>query len=211
MTTKRFMKFQFIFVILLILTLVCNTFAWANRPKVQGGGYTTEQKGYHTAIELVTPTNGYYINGNECTAVTYEGTYDKATGIITYDENIVISPTSDNNLTLEFTGNNGTYHYFKTVITNPSDVATTVSLFINGQIPSTLDNLIKYHVYSPIVRESDIASGKEGNTRTIDFFPLMNNYEINPKGTANIEWCIYKPNNSTDDTFVITDIILSNN
>lgn len=213
MTTKRFLKFQFIFVILLVLTLVCNTFAWANRPKVQGGGYTTAQNGYNTAMELITPNSDedgyYYINGNQCTAVTYEGAYDATTGLITYSDDEVS--------TISETAISGCAFYYKTEITNHSDFPTTVSLFINGRVAHHLDGIIKYHVSTPVLREDNISAKNNeidaDSCRSIKLFPLVNNYEIPEKGTFNIEWCLYRPVNAdiAPGIIEISEIILTNN
>lgn len=216
MTTKRFLKFQFIFVILLVLTFVCNTFAWANRPKVTGGGYTTAQNGYNTAIELTNDAGPYYINGNACTAVTYEGTYNATTGTITYgDEDEGNEPVAIS--TISKTATSGCAFYYKTIITNSSDAPTTVSLYINGRVAHHLDGIIKYHISSPIIREGNISAVSTtvdaDSCRTIKLFSLVNNYEIPATGTFNIEWSIYRPvNDDIEDGIIeISDIILTNN
>lgn len=218
MTTKRFVKLQFIFVILLTLTLVCNTYSWASRPKVTGGGFMSEKnkdyyerydldKTYFTAMKFDTLSTPYYINGNSCTAVTYTGTAN-ADGTVTYDETSGVTSAIKN----VFATN--APMYFKTVITNSSDVPTNVSLFITGKVYQNIQSSI-IGITSPVSTTGNLniyGTTDIDERIAFDFTPVVSQYEIKANGTANIEWYILN-NNQSGNTgyFEISEIILTNN
>lgn len=218
MTTKRFMRFQIILLILLAISLVGNTFSWATRPAVMGGGFMGTAENDFIAAKLETPD--YYLNGNSCTAVTYKGTLNEATGKITYDETNPITYFEDSERA-DKAGDGlqkGEVHYFKTVITNTSTVPTTVSLYINGQYYNNTPVL--YGVSSPVTtRDGFIATINQKNNY-FEFAPIVTHFEVNSatsngNGTSNVEWYIFYNENSTATVdmseIVISDIILTNN
>ena len=207
MTTKRFIKLQCVFIILLAITFAFNTFAWANRPAIQGGGYMTSDSQY-TAIQLTTPS--YNINGTSCTAVTYQGTKDPATGIITYDETTPID-FSDGALRINAPGNSE--YYFKTIIKNhDAETPTNVSMFINASYDQRFGSKFYINVTSPVVRNVVIPAKDaiEGKT-PIEFLPIVRAYEIGADTTSNIEWNMYNANTNISGVIELKDVILSNN
>lgn len=210
MTTKRFLRFQIILLILLIISIGGNAFAWANRPVVKGGGFMSDDK---VAIKL--QTDEYYINGNSCTAVTYMGTRNEETGEIAYNETTPITEFTDNDLT------KGEVHYFKTVITNTSDVKTNISLFISGYTDNDLTSAL-FGVSTPITKTNGFPESSynysEGK-RYYEFAPVISEYEMGPANngtpaTAKIEWFVFY-NDSSDEShhgeFHLSDIIFTNN
>ncbi|MBR3971669.1 MAG: hypothetical protein IKJ83_02125 [Ruminococcus sp.] len=214
MTTKRFLKLQIIFIILFAVTIICNTFAWAPRPKVTGGGFMTNDSQF-TAMQLITSKDAeYHVNGQNCTAETYLGTKDPETGKLAYDTTPF---ESEEGLYLELTA--GDVTYFRTVVTNPTysdaeesnDVPTNVSLFVNGyknlydeegeELP---ESIVKLGVSSPVVNERILAD----EFGDITWTPVVQKYNIS-KSQAFIDWYII---NTSDFTINldIYDIILTN-
>ena len=218
MTTKRFARLQFLFVIMLTLTLICSTYSWASRPKVTGGAFMSEKntdgnaeynkdKTYFTAMKFDTSETPYYINGVECTAKTYRGTMDE-NGKITYgtEEISGVQETLSANAPI----------YFRTEITNPSPVPTNVSLFITGKLNQNIQSSFSFGITSPIAYSGifDVGNNTPDNQHFIayDFNTVLAQYEIDPGGTANIEW--YVINNNQDGTagaFQLNEIVLTNN
>ena len=212
MTTKRFLRFQLILLILLAISLVGNTFSWATRPAVKGGGFMGAGGDEYAAIELVSPE--YYVNGNSCTAVTYLGTIDE-NGVITYDETTPITQFYDNDLT------KGETHYFKTVITNTAEVKTNVSLFISGYTDNKLTSAL-YGVSTPIADILGFAQSSfdyDTGTRYYRMSPIVTEYEIDPAkdgtpSTSKVEWFVFYDEKSQENhhgPFQISDIIFTNN
>ena len=208
MTTKRFVKLQFIFVILLTLTLICGTYSWASRPMVTGGNFMNTKKDDHfAAMEFI--TEDYYVNGVECTAKTYRGTVG-SDGKVTYDEETNITSVKENELAAN------SPIYFKTVITNAADIPTNVSLYISGKFNQDIQSSFAMGITSPIAYSGtfDVVYNSNDSAHNIayDFNTLLSQYEIDASGTANIEWYII--NNNQDGTagyFEISEIILTNN
>jgi len=208
MTFKRFLKIQIIFAILLSIVLIGNTYSWATRPAVMGGGFMNSAENDFAAIEFVTPD--YYVNGNSCTAVTYIGTRNEETGIITYDETNPIVEFTDNDFT------KGEVHYFKTVIENTTDVPTHVSLFINGYTANTLAGA-RLGVSSPVTSRTTLLTVDVD--RNFEFIPVVSQYEVNvakdgTPGSSNVEWYIFFDEGEPESNhgeLNITNIILTNN
>lgn len=229
MTTKRFLRLQIIIVLMLTFTIITNTFSWAARPAVKGGGFMSEtnvdggtaitnDKTYFTAMELITPANGYYVNGNSCTAVTYMASVDAETDDVVYDNKgkIVYDETKAiNNLSLDaFEGES--FLHFKTVITNASDVPTNTSLYISLIFPNEVNNKdtsFSIGVTSPITKHSFVYKGKEDLVKPEyeyrpTWCPVLTQVEIS-EGTEYIEW--YIKNETVNTTrFEITDIYFTN-
>ncbi len=219
MTTKRFLRFQIILLILLAITLIGNTFSWATRPAVKGGGFMGSGGNYYESIKLV--TDQYYINGNQCSAVTYKGTYNEETGKVTYDDEIEgNSPTP----VTEFTDNDltkGEVHYFKTIITNPSEVKTNVSLFLSGYTENELTSAM-LGVSTPITTRGSYPQSSYDYSTGLRYFKhvsVISEYEVAPAkngvpSTAKIEWFVYY-NEASDEIhhgeFHISDIVFTNN
>ena len=214
MTTKRFLRFQIILLILLAVTLIGNTFSWATRPAVKGGGFMNSKENDYAAIKLETPD--YHVNGNSCTAVTYMGTRNETTGEITYSE----QPLSNNSFNdKKFVKSD--VHYFKTVITNPTETATHVSLFVTGKTATTLTGA-RLGVSSPVtdrtslfVTDNDTSDGYYN----FEFIPVVSQFEVNSakdgtNGTSSVEWYIFMDAGITginEGELEISNIILSNN
>lgn len=216
MTTKRFIKLQFVFLLIIAIFIIPSTYSWSNRPKVTGGAFmsanntdgnttVSKDKTYFTAIQLVTPENGYYINGSSCTATTYIGTYDRATGLVDYGE----EPTVVDSFNDVLGGNSVTY--FKTEITNASTATTNVSLFISGSIDKDISQKVKLGVTSPIATSFAFnLTGEVTGNLPFEWYPIATKFQIAPNGTAYIEW--YVENTYTNEGFFeISDIILTNN
>ena len=239
MTTKRFLRLQIIVIIMFTFTLICNTFSWAARPNVKGGGYMSEanvdggtlltnDKTYFTAMELITPEGGYTVNGNECTAVTYAAAIDETTGEVMYDEDgkIIYDYTTEITSFVIDEFEEGTYRYFKTVITNPSDITTNTSLYIDVEYDNQHGSKVSSYsvgTYSPITKEEFIYQGYapypvEGKSDPVTggvlyearppLCPIATQVEVSP-GTEYIEW--YIRNRKLTCTFELISIYLTNN
>ena len=131
MTTKRFVKLQFVLILMFTLTIICNTFSWSTRPAEQGGAYMTTATelnngiSYWTALQLDTPT--YYINGNSCTAVTYTADVDgSGNALFNKQGNVIYDETTPISSATELTLGPDDVYYFKTVITNSTAVTTNI-------------------------------------------------------------------------------------
>lgn len=214
MTTKKFVKLQFIFAIILAITIISGTFSWAPRPKVQGGAFMSQSTNgdasdtkYYTAMSFITPANGYYVNGKGCTATTYKGTLNTTTGEVEYDTSTAITSFSQTLAASEVV-------YFKTEITNSAAVATNTSLFINGKYRQTLQGDFRIGVTSPVSKESFMTtdiSNNDGTYINYKWYSIVSQYEIDASGTAHIEWFIRNTNTTTSGAFEISKIILTNN
>lgn len=210
MTTKRFIKLQFIFLVLLVISLICNTLAWAIRPAVRGGNYmNASERTDFAAIELVTPDKGYFINGSGYTAKTYLGSKDETTGKITYSDTEITLPYKVEN------SDTGDVYYFKTIISPPENKTTTnVSLFINGHYDSQFGGRLMLGVSFPIVKSISMPSTTTSGTYNVfRFTPIVRSYEV--KDTTSIEWFV---NDTTEGSniaaanyYEISEIILANN
>lgn len=220
MTTKRFVRLQFIFVIMLAMSLICNTYSWASRPKVTGGAFMSakntdltepydKDKTYFTAMKFdnssLTP---YYINGDSCKAKSFIGTAD-ASGKVTYGTEEVTDYRT-NSLAVN------SPIYFRTEITNNSDVPTNVSLFISGKLDQDIQGSFTIGITSPIAYTGifDIGNNSPDTSGFIafDFNTVLAQYEIDPNATANIEWFIINNNqNGTAGKFQLNEIVLTNN
>lgn len=221
MTTKRFLKLQIIFIVIFVATIICNTFAWAPRPKVTGGGFMTADSEF-TGIQLITSKDAdYYVNGQTCTAETYMGTLNEETGEMSYDT------TAPADLSSDFYLKPGEVIYFRTIITNPSyaegstDVPTNVSLFIQDgyqEIPVSdegdLVPIFKVGVSSPAISDripSEIPQ--------FEWFPIVRQYNI-AKNQAYIDWYVYNSYDAESDSgfeyeddmyyFQINELVLTN-
>lgn len=218
MTTKRFLRLQIIFVIMLMFALVCNTYSWSQRPAVYGGGFMSidntdgsdsydKDKSKFTALSFDTRDYNYYINGDGCTAKTYQGTVDSE-GNITYPENNAEgSITSiDSN-----TYSSGDVLYFKTYISNSKDIITNTSLFIDVEYSSTLEGNYFIGVSSPtkdLITYPAESTDSDGIC-TVRWIPVIAQYEISA-GAENteIEW--YVTFTGSGD-FAVKSIVLTNN
>lgn len=224
MTIKRFLKLQIIFIMLIIITISANVSAWAPRPAVRGGSFMSEggtdsgttaiskDHTYFTAMQLITPAKNYFVNGYSCTAKTYTGTYNESNGNIIYgdDESIKDSPIT--NLIATGVAKDNAY-YFKTVISNPTNVATNVSLFINIKYDQNFGTSLIYNTSSPVIREEIFHTSGSADAQGylhLDMLSLVRNYEIPANGTVNVEWSIINVKDYTGK-FEISDIILTNN
>ncbi len=217
MTTKRFLKLQIIFAIMLMFALVCNTFAWSQRPAVYGGGFMSidntegsdthdKDKSRFTAFSFDTRGHNYYINGNGCTAKTYLGTVD-SDGNVTYPQS-----TATGNITslASDTYSQGDVLYFKTYISNSKAFVTNTSLFIDVKYSTALENKYFIGVSSPT---KDLitypAESTQGNLSTVRWIPVVAQYEISANAqSVEIEWYVTFTGNGS---FEITNIVLTNN
>ncbi len=219
MTTKRFVKLQFVLILMFTLTIICNTFSWSTRPAEEGGAYMTTATelnngiSYWTALKLETPT--YYINGNSCTAVTYAADIDGSgnalfnkQGNVIYDETTPITSTAEIELSPD------DVYYFKTVVTNTSDVTTNTSLFIDVIYHTELNTSMHVGVTTPVTKAGSIstkdAADKTTQMHTVSWVPVLSGIEIK-KGITNIEWSVYSTSPDKTRTFSITDIHFTNN
>ncbi len=231
MTTKRFARLQVIIILMLTFTLICNTFSWATRPEVKGGafmgGTNTDgdtpfamDKTYFTAIKLVTPERGYHINGSSCTAVTYRALIDDETGEVVYDKrgNIVYNETTPvtfetNSIETELNPHNALY--FKTVITNPSDVTTNTSLFVNAKYHTNINTLVMIGITTPVTKASPLvtkdAADMITDMHTVKWYPILAGIEVGPNSTRNVEWCIYNSSDEKYGDFCLDNIYFTNN
>ena len=193
---KRFLILQFILVILLGVSLVGYTYSWSHRASVKTGYQITPMTLDYTAK----------INGNKCTATTYQGTWDEDAKEIIYSETPItsLSPTAVTE---------DSVLYFRTDITNASAVATNTSLFVD--ISYSDDLVDKYFICtsSPTVERSTYESEDlDGLGYILRWVPVVNLYEI-PEGTNNsvtayIEWYVEFEGSGN---FEISKIILTNN
>ena len=163
----------------------------------------------HTAFKLDTPQNGYFVNGSDCTAKTYTGTYDATTGKITYGDDSATSPITSFSAANVKTGD---AFYFKTVISNSSQAKTNVSLFVNIKYNQYFGTDLKLGVSSPVIRESTFTTGSqpEDGYISLKLQPVVRAYEGPESGTVNIEWYIYSTDNDVGD-FELQNIILTTN
>ena len=225
MTTKRFFRIQYIFAVMLALAIISSTFSWSPRPKVVGGGFMSiintdsghtlagdttlcKDKTYFTAMEFVTHLNGgsYYINGKSCSASTYKGTLDTATGKVIYDTSKALGAFSD---TLDA----GETIFFKTEITNTAAVKTNVSFFLKGRYRQNIQESINIGITSPVTKEGVLKPDNPHNDGTYinyKWYAVVSQYEIDESGTAYIEWYIRNWGN-TAGLFEISSFTLTNN
>lgn len=188
---KRFFITQIIVFILLTACLVGVTYSWSNRPAVKGG-YMTEEAPLTLSYSSV-------INGNDCTAKTYVGTLNPASGKIEYPEKVTDNTTS----VPKESRNAGDVLYFKTIVSNVSDAATNVSLLIDVTTDSG-NKSFKVGVTSPVIKEIEYDSSAEGK-----WIPVVSQYEIKKKlDTTSIEWYIEI---TTSGAFGIDEFALANN
>lgn len=218
MTTKRFIRLQLIFVVMLALSIVCSTFSWAPRPTKQGGGFMsitntdvgstalTKDKTYYTAMALVTPARGYYVNGNECTGNTYRGQYNAATGKIDYSTTPITSVSESLSP--------GEIVYLKTEITNSAAINTNVSLYIHGKYRQNIQDSFRLGLTEPFAKETFLTPDNQQNDGTylnFKWLPVVAQYEIDENETAYIEWYVYNNHSTTTGLFEISKIIMTNN
>ncbi len=232
MTTKRFLRLQVIIILMFTLTLICNTFSWAIRPAVQGGAFMggnnkdgastfEKDKTYFTAIKLITPEKGYHVNGTECTAVTYRAVIDEETGDVKYDRrgNIVYDETTPLNLagdiSIEADLAPEDALYFKTVVTNSSDVITNTSLFVDAKYHTTINTNVMIGITTPVTKTGTLSTKDAANIvtdmHTVKWYPILAGIEIGPQSTKNIEWCIFNGSNNNTGKFVLDTIYFTNN
>ena len=232
MTTKRFLKLQLIIILMFTFTLICNTFSWATRPAVQGGGFMggnntdgssefTMDKTYFTAIKLVTPERGYHVNGTGCSAVTYRAVIDEETGMvkkdkrgnIIYDESAPLDLTGDLSIETDLEPDDAIY--FKTVITNSKDVVTNTSLFIDSKHHTDINTNVMIGIITPVTKAGGLVSSEAANNvtklHTVEWYPILAGIEVGRNSTRNVEWCIYSTSPEATGKFVLDNIYFTNN
>lgn len=186
---KRFFITQIIVFILLTACLVGVTYSWSTRSAVKGGFLKTPMKLTYSSV----------VNGNDCTAKTYVGTLNPASGKIDYPESV-----SDNITSLPKESRTaGDVLYFKTIISNPSEVAANVSFLIDVNT-NTGNKSFTLGTTSPVIKEIVYDSSAEGK-----WIPVVSQYEI-PKAheSVSIEWYIEI---NTSGAFGIDGFALANN
>lgn len=188
---KRFYITQIIVFILLTACLVGVTYSWSTRPAVKGG--------YMTEDAPLTLTYSSVVNGNDCTAKTYMGTLNTTTGKIEYPENI----TDNIESVPKGSRNAGDVLYFKTVISNPSEVAANVSFLIDVNT-NTGNKSFTLGTTSPVIKEIVYDSSAEGK-----WIPVVSQYEVPKEHTSvSIEWYVEI---TTSGSFGIDGFALANN
>ncbi len=199
---KRFICVQILIVVLLAVTLVGSTFAWSNRPNVNGGFLQMP----------FTFTYSASINGNACTGKTYLGVVDDE-GKLTYDDdgNAVYSDTelqSDYKVTVT----TGQVLYLRTKVSNAAVVKTNVSLIAhiplyNASAETPVNNGFNgnFNIGVSSPTNSVIAYPDEA------FIPVVSQYEIIGNASADntfIDW--YIEFNASGE-FTLSNVYLANN
>ncbi len=201
MTTKRFFKLQLIIILMLTFTLVCHTFSWSSRPAVKGGAFMSDAP--WTAMRLETPK--YYINGNECTAKTYQGVMNE-NGSISYQEQVYTVKVKD-------FGPDGIL-YFKTIIdNNKPKISTNTSIFIDIEYKGdSIQTKINVGVTNPVTKSSVINDEKlSSNVFGANFYPVLTGIEVTNSSKV-IEWSIFNGSNyATATELTIKNIYVTNN
>lgn len=186
---KRFFVTQIIVFILLTACLVGVTYSWSTRPEVKGGYLSTPMTFTYTST----------INGNDCSATTYQGTVDDD-GTVTYPENVDEYITSVNKVSHTA----GDVLYFKTIVKNASAVDTNVSLLIDVNCDTALDNNFSIGTTYPTLKEIAYSATAENK-----WIPVLSQYEIKQsQESVTIEWYVKI---DASGQFGIDSIILANN
>lgn len=180
---KRFFMIQIIVFILLTTCLVGVTYSWSTRPAVKGGFETTPMTLNYTTV----------VNGNQCTAKTYQGSISE-NGDMSYSETEITNLATANRTA-------GTVLYFRTVVTNASNtVDTNVSLLVdvnytgNVTIGSTF----------PAIKKISYNATNENK-----WIPVVSQYEVKAaQNEVYIDWYVEI---TTTSNFGIEGFALANN
>jgi hypothetical protein len=166
MNKQSFILLQLTLGILLVIAMIGSTYSWADRPSQLGNEIALK---YSTAI-----------NGNSATGVTYSGTYNEQTGEIDYSS-ASFSPNTVNVV-------EGEKWYFRTVVKNSSASAANVSLYAKRiSYSAALEGKFYIGVTTPV---NSHRTYEETATNTVEWAPIVSQYEVGRGATTVIEWYI---------------------